>query len=253
LFISPDSGDPIVGELARRQMLPEAARVVYSVKRFMGCRFEEARERMRGIRYKVESDSEGMAVITIGERRLRPEDVSAEVLKKMAETARAYLGGEVRDAVITVPAHFNDAQRQATKLAAEKAGLNALRIINEPTAAALAFGINRNERQRVAVFDFGGGTFDISILDIDGDIYEVRSTGGDTFSAETISPMRSRNFCWAASRPKRESIRMTMSARCSASPKPRRRPSVSFLHAAEDADIAALHCRGRRVSQAFLP
>jgi molecular chaperone DnaK len=177
----PPSGEPIVGELARRQLLPEADRVVYSVKRFMGCRYEEARERMRGIRYPIESDGEGMAVIRIGQERLRPEDVSAEVLRKMAETARAYLGGDVRDAVITVPAHFNDAQRQATKLAAEKAGLNALRIINEPTAAALAFGLDRNVRQRVAVFDFGGGTFDISILDIDRDIYEVRSTGGDTF------------------------------------------------------------------------
>jgi molecular chaperone DnaK len=177
-----DSGEIVVGELAKRQMLPEAGRVVYSVKRFMGARFEEARQRLRGIRYDVSAaDDDGMAILKVGEVQYRPEDVSAEILKKMAETAEAYLGEPIINAVITVPAHFNDAQRQATKKAAEIAGLNALRIINEPTAAALAFGLNRDEKQRVAVFDFGGGTFDISILDIDGDIYEVRSTGGDTF------------------------------------------------------------------------
>ncbi len=177
-------GDPeniLVGELAKRQLVLEPSRVVYSVKRFMGARMDEVADRMNGITYNVGPDAVGMAAVVIGEDTWTPEEISAETLRKMKSTAEEFLGEEVENAVITVPAHFNDSQRQATKQAAEMAGLTALRIINEPTAAALAYGLTLPEtRSVVAVFDFGGGTFDVSILDIDGDIFEVKSTGGDT-------------------------------------------------------------------------
>lgn len=176
------SGEVVVGDLAKRQRVAQPDRTIYSVKRFMGCRADEVDARLEGIAYKMGSDREGMAVVDLGDRKLRPEDVSAYVLVKMKETAEAYLGEPVTSAVITVPAHFNDSQRTATKLAGERAGLNVSRIVNEPTAAALSFGLTREQKRiKTAVFDFGGGTFDISILDIDGDIVEVKSTGGDTY------------------------------------------------------------------------
>ena len=177
-----NDGEVVVGELAKRQTLIDPTRAMHSVKRFMGTRWEEIEDRREGIAYELCSDGDGMTVIDTGSGRVRPESVSAEILKKMKETAEAYLGEEVSHAVITVPAHFNDGQRTATKLAAEKAGLELLRIINEPTAAALAYGFNRREhRQTIAVFDFGGGTFDITILEIESDIFEVKSTGGDNY------------------------------------------------------------------------
>lgn len=171
----------VVGELAKRQRISEAGRVVHSIKRFMGARIEEVDDKLQGITYDIGPDDEGMATAKINDRLYRPEAVSAEILKKMAKTASDYLGEDAQNAVITVPAHFNDSQRQATKRAAEQAGLNCLRILNEPTAAALAYGINVKGKKKIAVFDFGGGTFDISILELDGDIFEVKSTGGDTF------------------------------------------------------------------------
>ncbi|MCH8333518.1 molecular chaperone DnaK, partial [Candidatus Sumerlaeota bacterium] len=177
----PEEGEVVVGDLARRQLIVEPKRTVHSVKRFMGCRWDEIEERKEGIFYDLVSDQDGMATVKIGSKNLRPEDISAEVLIKMKRTAEAFLGEAVENAIITVPAHFNDSQRTATKLAAEKAGLNALRLVNEPTAAALAYGLGRDKRQLVAIFDFGGGTFDITILEIEGDIYEVKSTGGDTY------------------------------------------------------------------------
>ena len=177
----PEEGEVVVGDLARRQLIVEPKRTVHSVKRFMGCRWDEIEERKEGIFYELASDQDGMATVKIGSKNLRPEDISAEVLIKMKRTAEAFLGEAVENAIITVPAHFNDSQRTATKLAAEKAGLNALRLVNEPTAAALAYGLGRDKRQLVAIFDFGGGTFDITILEIEGDIYEVKSTGGDTY------------------------------------------------------------------------
>jgi molecular chaperone DnaK len=176
------AGEVLVGELAKRQLVMQPERTINSIKRFMGCRVEEAQDRLEGIHYRLAGDEDGMACVLIGNARVRPEDVSSETLRKMKATAEAFLGNSISDAVITVPAYFNDSQRQATKRAAAKAGLNLLRIVNEPTAAALAYGLNRSQhRERVAVFDFGGGTFDISILDIDGDIFEVKSTNGDTF------------------------------------------------------------------------
>lgn len=176
-----ESGEILVGDLARRQLLTEPKRTIQSIKRFMGCRADEAAVRMAGVHYDVVADAKGVAAVQIAGGIYRPEDISAEILRKMKESAEAFLGEKVSHAVITTPAHFNDSQRQATKLAAEKAGLKALRILNEPTAAALAYGLNRRERQTVAIFDFGGGTFDITILEIDQDIFEVKSTGGDTF------------------------------------------------------------------------
>ncbi len=176
-----DGGEIVVGELAQRQRITAPKRVVHSVKRFMGCRWDEVTDRLEGIAYEVQPDAEGMVTVRVGSRPYRPEDISAQVLLKMKATAEAFVNEPIENAVITVPAHFNDSQRQATKLAAEKAGLRALRLVNEPTAAALAYGLAKRERSKVAVFDFGGGTFDVTILEIDGDIFEVKSTGGDTF------------------------------------------------------------------------
>jgi len=171
----------IVGELAKRQYVTNSGRCVRSVKRIIGKRFAEIGEEIEDLPYKVVELDDGMAGIELdGGVLMRPEEVSAEILDTMRQVAEDYLGERVTDAVITVPAHFHDQQRTATKVAAEMAGLNVQRIINEPTAAALAYGIDREDREGVvAVFDFGGGTFDISILEITGDIFEVRSTNGD--------------------------------------------------------------------------
>lgn len=179
LFRSRD--EIIVGELAKRQRLTSPEQTVYSVKRFMGARFSEIGDKLRGISYKVVAGPEDSVLIDVGWTQLTPEQVAAEILKKMRSTAEEYFGETVDKAVITVPAYFNDNQRQATKRAGELAGLQVLRIINEPTAAALAFGITKNAEQRVAVFDFGGGTFDVSVLELDRDIFEVKATRGNTF------------------------------------------------------------------------
>ncbi len=171
----------VVGELAKRQRLLLPERTIYSVKRFVGCRWDESESRRRGIAYPLCEGPNGMVAIEIDGRRLLPEEVQARTLLKMKQTAEDYLGTTVTQAVITCPAYFNDSQRQATKRAAELAGLEALRIVNEPTAAALAYGLSKRHNERIAVFDFGGGTFDISILEIDEDVIEVKSTCGDTF------------------------------------------------------------------------
>lgn len=173
--------DFVVGELAKRQAVILPQSTIRSVKRFMGCRFSEVGQKLQGITYPVVPGDNDSLLIDIGSRRLTPEQVSAEVLVKMRETAEHFFGEEVERAVVTVPAYFNDNQRQATKRAGEMAGLEVLRIINEPTAAALAYGVDKNVSQRVAVFDFGGGTFDVSVLELNQDVFEVRSTRGDTF------------------------------------------------------------------------
>lgn len=171
----------VVGELAKRQRLTEPTRAIHSVKRFVGCRWDESEQRREGIHYELVEGPEGLVNVKIGEELKLPETVQAETLRKMKQTAEDFLGEEVFQAVITCPAYFNDSQRSATKKAAELAGLEALRIINEPTAAALAYGIDKRKSARVAVFDFGGGTFDISILEIDDDVFEVKASCGDTF------------------------------------------------------------------------
>ena len=172
---------PLVGELAKRQRLMAPKRTIYSVKRFVGCRWNESEDRRENIEYPLVQSRDGLVAVDLPGGPLLPEQIQAEILKKMKQTAEDFLGQSVTHAVITCPAYFNDSQRSATKKAAELAGLEALRIINEPTAAALAYGLAKNRNQRIAVFDFGGGTFDISILDIDDDVFEVKATCGDTF------------------------------------------------------------------------
>jgi molecular chaperone DnaK len=174
------SGDQLVGQVAKRQAVTNPENTIYSVKRFMGRRYDEVSEEMKLVPYKVVKGDNGDARIEISGKPYAPPEISAKVLKKLKEAAEAYLGTKVTEAVITVPAYFNDAQRQATKDAGQIAGLEVKRIINEPTAAALAYGLDKKKDQTIAVYDFGGGTFDISILEVGDGVVEVKSTNGDT-------------------------------------------------------------------------
>ncbi|RME47525.1 MAG: molecular chaperone DnaK, partial [Deltaproteobacteria bacterium] len=178
-----DSGERIVGQVAKRQAITNPENTIFAVKRLIGRRFEEEviKEAKNVYPYKIVPSENGDAWVEAGGRLYSPPEISAMILYKMKQTAEEYLGEEVSDAVITVPAYFNDSQRQATKDAGRIAGLNVLRIINEPTAAALAYGLDKRKDETIAVFDLGGGTFDISILDIGDGVFEVRSTNGDTF------------------------------------------------------------------------
>ncbi|MFC2171375.1 molecular chaperone DnaK [Acidobacteriota bacterium] len=173
-------GERLVGQVAKRQAVTNPENTVYSMKRFMGRRFDEIPEEIRMVPYKVISGQDNMALIECRGKQYKPPELSAMVLRKLKESAEDYLGKEVKDAVITVPAYFNDAQRQATKDAGKIAGLEVLRIINEPTAAALAYGLDKKTNELIAVYDFGGGTFDISILEVGDNVVEVLSTNGDT-------------------------------------------------------------------------
>jgi molecular chaperone DnaK len=175
-----DEGERLVGAIAKRQAVTNPKGTIYSIKRFMGRRVEEVPEEIRLVPYEVTRGAEGMAAVKIGDRTLDPPEISAMVLRKLKEAAEAHLGQSVSAAVVTVPAYFNDAQRQATKDAGKIAGLDVKRIINEPTAAALAYGLEKKKDEKIAVFDFGGGTFDISILEVGADVVEVKSTNGDT-------------------------------------------------------------------------
>ncbi len=170
----------LVGVPAKRQAVTHPERTVYSAKRFIGRKFQEVANEINTVPYKVKANSNGDAAIEIDGVLLTPEEVGAQVLTKMKETAEAYLGEKITEAVITVPAYFNDAQRQSTKDAGRIAGLDVKRIIPEPTAAALAYGLDKNTDSKIAVFDLGGGTFDISILEIGDGVFEVLSTNGDT-------------------------------------------------------------------------
>ena len=170
----------LVGAIAKRQAVTNPEATVFSVKRFMGRRHNEVAEEEKSVPYKIGETSSGDCQIEVKGGTFRPPEISAMILQKMKETAEAYLGGEVTQAVVTVPAYFNDAQRQATKDAGRIAGLEVLRIINEPTAAALAYGLDKKRNEKIAVYDLGGGTFDISILAIGDDSFEVLSTNGDT-------------------------------------------------------------------------
>jgi len=173
------AGERLVGQVAKRQAVTNAENTVYSIKRFMGRRFDEVNEEMKMVPYKVTS-SNGEARVVINGKENSPPEVSAMILQKLKTAAEDYLGQKVDKAVITVPAYFNDAQRQATKDAGRIAGLEVLRIINEPTAAALAYGLDKKKDETIAVYDFGGGTFDISILEVGEGVVEVKSTNGDT-------------------------------------------------------------------------
>jgi molecular chaperone DnaK len=174
-------GDRIVGEQAKRQALANPRNTVRSIKRFMGRRFTEVGADAKEVPYDLARGNNDMAVVKIDDRNYTPQEISAMVLQKLKKSAEDYLGHEVSEAVITVPAYFNDAQRNATKEAGEIAGLKVMRIINEPTAAALAYGLDKqNKSMKIAVFDLGGGTFDISILELGDGVFEVLSTNGDT-------------------------------------------------------------------------
>jgi molecular chaperone DnaK len=174
------SGERLVGTVAKRQSVTNPENTVYSIKRFMGRRFNEVTEEMKLVPYKVVAGENGDARVEIMGKRYSPPEISAMILNKLKEAAEAYLGEKVTKAVITVPAYFNDTQRQATKDAGQIAGLEVMRIINEPTAAALAYGLDKKKNETIAVYDFGGGTFDISILEVGDGVVEVKSTNGDT-------------------------------------------------------------------------
>jgi molecular chaperone DnaK len=174
------SGERLVGQVAKRQAVTNAENTVYSIKRFMGRRSEEVNEEMKMVPYKVVRSSNGDARVEANGKEFSPPEISAMILQKLKTAAEDYTGQKVEKAVITVPAYFNDAQRQATKDAGRIAGLEVLRIINEPTAAALAYGLDKKKDETIAVYDFGGGTFDISILEVGEGVVEVKATNGDT-------------------------------------------------------------------------
>ncbi|HWB15795.1 MAG TPA: molecular chaperone DnaK, partial [Vicinamibacterales bacterium] len=175
------SGERLVGQVAKRQAVTNPENTVFSIKRFMGRRFDEVSEEMKMVPYHVVRDGDRVAVQIEGQPKpLTPPEISAMILQKLKQSAEDYLGQPVTEAVITVPAYFNDAQRQATKDAGKIAGLDVKRIVNEPTAAALAYGLDKKKNEMIAVYDFGGGTFDISILEVGDGVVEVKSTNGDT-------------------------------------------------------------------------
>ncbi len=173
-------GERLVGQVAKRQSVTNPKNTVFSIKRFMGRRFDEVGDEMKMIPYAVERAENGDVRVEIDGKRYSPPEISAMILQKLKQAAEDYLGEKVTEAVITVPAHFNDAQRQATKDAGRIAGLDVKRLVNEPTAAALAYGLDKKKDQTIAVYDFGGGTFDISILEVGEGVVEVKSTNGDT-------------------------------------------------------------------------
>jgi molecular chaperone DnaK len=173
-------GERLVGQVAKRQAVTNPKQTIFSIKRFMGRRISEIPEETKRVPYKVVEGQNGLASVEIGGKRYTPPEISAMILQKMKQTAEDYLGHSVDRAVITVPAYFNDAQRQATKDAGKIAGLEVLRIINEPTAAALAYGLDKKKEEKIAVFDLGGGTYDISVLELAEGVFEVKSTNGDT-------------------------------------------------------------------------
>jgi len=175
-------GERLVGQVARRQAITNPRNTVFSIKRFMGRKAEEVQPEIGRVPYEVKPDSESRVTVHLPNagKTFTPPEISAMILQKMKQTAEDYLGSEVKQAVVTVPAYFNDAQRQATKDAGKIAGLDVLRIINEPTAAALAYGLDKKKDEKIAVFDLGGGTYDISVLELGDGVFEVKSTNGDT-------------------------------------------------------------------------
>ena len=173
-------GEVLVGQTAKRQAITNPENTIFSIKRFVGRRFDEVQEEIKTVPYKVVGDQDGNVRVDVRGKQYTPQEISAFVLQKLRKSAEAYLGQQIDDAVITVPAYFNDSQRQATKDSGRIAGLNVLRIINEPTASALAYGLDKKKDETIAVYDFGGGTFDISILEVGDNVVEVKSTNGDT-------------------------------------------------------------------------
>jgi molecular chaperone DnaK len=174
------NGERLVGQVAKRQAVTNPANTVFSIKRFMGRKFSEVNEEMKMVPYTVVKAENGDVRIEAGGKPFSPPEISAMILQKLKEAAEAHLGEKVTRAVITVPAYFNDSQRQATKDAGQIAGLTVERLVNEPTAAALAYGLDKKKDETIAVYDFGGGTFDVSILEVGEGVVEVKSTNGDT-------------------------------------------------------------------------
>jgi molecular chaperone DnaK len=189
------SGERLVGQLARRQAVTNPDRTIYSIKRFMGRRFGDVKQEASRVGYEVKSGSGGDIRVQVDDKEYSPPEISAMTLQKLKRDAEEYLGEEVTEAVITVPAYFEDAQRQATKDAGRIAGLEVKRIINEPTAAALAYGLDKEQDQTILIFDLGGGTFDVSILELGDGVFEVKATsgnnhlGGDDFDAKVVEWM----------------------------------------------------------------
>ena len=186
----------LVGQPAKRQAVTNPSNTVFAVKRLIGRRVDDAEveKDKKLVPYSIINGGNGDAWVEVRGEKYSPSQISAMILQKMKETAESYLGEEVKQAVITVPAYFNDAQRQATKDAGKIAGLEVLRIINEPTAAALAYGLDKKDTKTIAVYDLGGGTFDITILEIDDGLFEVKSTNGDTFLGGEDFDMRIVNY-----------------------------------------------------------
>src|SRR6266850_1527759 len=174
------TGERLVGQVAKRQAVTNPENTVFSIKRFMGRKYDEVSEEMKMVPYQVVRASNGDARVMANGKEYSPPEISAMILQKLKQAAEEYLGQPIAKAVITVPAYFNDAQRQATKDAGQIAGLEVMRIVNEPTAAALAYGLDRKKDETIAVFDLGGGTFDISVLEIGEGVVEVKATNGDT-------------------------------------------------------------------------
>src|SRR6187401_2641077 len=174
------TGERLVGQVAKRQAVTNPENTIFSIKRFMGRKFDEVNEEMKMVPYQVVRASNGDARVNALDKEYSPPEISAMILQKLKQSAEEYLGQPVTKAVITVPAYFNDAQRQATKDAGQIAGFEVSRIVNEPTAAALAYGLDKKKDETIAVYDFGGGTFDISILEVGEGVVEVKSTNGDT-------------------------------------------------------------------------
>src|SRR6059036_1886342 len=174
------TGERLVGQVAKRQAVTNPENTIFSIKRFMGRKYDEVSEEMRMVPYQVVRASNGDARVMANGKEYSPPEISAMILQKLKQAAEEYLGQPIAKAVITVPAYFNDAQRQATKDAGQIAGLEVMRIVNEPTAAALAYGLDKKKDETIAVYDFGGGTFDISILEVGEGVVEVKATNGDT-------------------------------------------------------------------------
>jgi molecular chaperone DnaK len=175
------NGDRLVGQIAKRQAVMNPENTIYSVKRFIGRQYDEVSQESKQVSYKVEQDGSSVKIVSpAAGKKFAPEEISAQVLRKLVDDASKYLGDKVTQAVITVPAYFNDSQRQATKDAGKIAGIEVLRIVNEPTAAALAYGLDKKENETILVFDLGGGTFDVSLLEVGDGVVEVKSTSGDT-------------------------------------------------------------------------